>query len=158
MRLAACLLLSACGSTPGALPGRAATPIVADLAVPELHPAETFVLLAAGFAPGERVFFLASTDGLGPGPCIPIGCLDLADAFVVGHARVDDRGIASFARTLPANTPLGESFWMQAASPTSGMTAPVHRVVGGPRPHEGPALASWATGVLLADDTAAPRP
>lgn len=62
--------------------------------------------------PGETVYFLYSTAGLGSGPCPPqLGglCLDIRNAVqTLGTARADSRGHANLNARIPANAPLIE--------------------------------------------------
>lgn len=62
--------------------------------------------------PGETVYFLYSTSGVGGGPCPPqLGglCLDIRNAVqILGSARADNSGHAMINPRLPANAPLIE--------------------------------------------------
>ncbi len=69
--------------------------------------------------PGETVYFLYSTSGLGNGPCPPqLGglCLDILNAVqILDTATADSTGHATISPRIPANAPLIEVHTQAAA-------------------------------------------
>jgi hypothetical protein len=121
MRLIAPLLLAACAGAPEApaLPDTAVPPpLVLD--TPELYTGQRTTLEVTGANPGDRVFFLGSTNGFGPGPCpAALGglCLDIANARPLGSAIANASGEASLTLRVPAAVPPNSLIWLQAAVP-----------------------------------------
>ena len=82
-----------------------------------LIPGDILEFKASGARPGERVLFLASLVGLGPGPCYPrLGglCVDILEPSPIGRATADASGIAALTRTLPARIIVGQEVSTQA--------------------------------------------
>jgi hypothetical protein len=71
-----------------------------------------------GAAPGEQVFFLRSSRGVGSGPCLRLLgglCLDLLKPVgLLGSAIADASGTATLRRTIPSRFPVGQEVSTQA--------------------------------------------
>jgi glucose/arabinose dehydrogenase len=77
----------------------------------------TTVMTFVGGQPGETVFFLYTTRGIGPGPCFFQGslCLSLLPPVsVLGAATVSTSGGAVLLVSVPAGTPIGVPVYFQA--------------------------------------------
>ncbi|NOG55422.1 MAG: hypothetical protein HND57_14060 [Planctomycetes bacterium] len=73
--------------------------------------------VTSGAEPGEEVYFIYSTAGLGEGPCPrQLGglCLDLLKPVLLGTAVGDANGIARLAVTVPSRAPLGQMVHTQS--------------------------------------------
>lgn len=122
MRLLLPLLVLAACHTEGSessLPLEAAPPPSFVLsAAPTVAPGGTVQLTVTGtLGEDERVRFLISPSGVGPGPCpASIGglCLDLTTVLVRGSDLVDANGQASFNLVLPGSLPEGREIGFQA--------------------------------------------
>lgn len=101
-----------------------------------LVPGQPVTFRVQGVAPGDRVYFARSLDGVGAGPCFPnLGnvCLGILQPTLIGSDRADNTGEASVTFTLP--TPLPPVFvYTQAVVDsfagvvtTNTITAPVLR-------------------------------
>ncbi len=105
-----CLLLAAC-STASVLPGQAPPPPHGDLLtleVSELVRGRSMSVTVTHAPPGQRVFLLTSTAGLGEGPCdasLDGLCADVLSPTLGATLRADATGTATFRRTLPAAWP-----------------------------------------------------
>ncbi len=83
-----------------------------------LRRGQTATLHAQGAVPGEQVYFLYSTRGLGQGACPPqLGglCLDLRNPLtIIDSAPADASGMASLRLNIPGGAPLGTPVFTQA--------------------------------------------
>ena len=85
------------------------SPVMAlTLTASPLVPGEPGGCLVVGAAPGEPVVVMASTTGIGVGPCPPqLGglCLDLLPPVIeLGRGQANDNGEATIQWTVPAGT------------------------------------------------------
>jgi hypothetical protein len=102
------LSLLACGTEPERGPW--APPAPPTLTVGDLARGSATTLRADGLFPGEKVTFLVSVGGLGPGPCHPSGapCVDLqGPVTLLGTRFADANGVAGLTLTVPDTVPVG---------------------------------------------------
>jgi hypothetical protein len=109
------------------------------LEVSDVIPGQQATLTAYDADPGETVFFVRSTAGLGsPGVCpgaLGGNCLDLnGPVTVAGNAVANGQGVATFSFNVPAGAPNGLTAWFEAAAPRGGVASvtsnAVERVLG----------------------------
>lgn len=100
------------------LPWRAGPPAMALTLPAFVRPGEINTLTVTGdLGLGERVYFGATTAGLGAGPCIRSAgglCLDIRQPRLIGTALADDLGTATLAWSAPGGIPIGAEISVQA--------------------------------------------
>lgn len=149
-------LLAACADTTEVWPAAEAESVLPEVEPSALHvappPGEPLVLDATDVIPGqlttltvtnadpgESVFFIRSSGGVGnPGACpAALGghCLDInGPAVVAGNTTANANGVATLRFTVPASVPNGLTVWFEAAAARGGVDAvssnAVERVLG----------------------------
>lgn len=115
---------------------RAGPPAPLELAVSAIAGGAQARMTARTVPPNQRVTFVFSTTG--PGQTCPAalpGCVDLANARLLGSARGNRDGYAEAQVPVPANLPDGVRVWVQALSvaPNGSLikSTPFERVTGG---------------------------
>jgi hypothetical protein len=109
-------LFAACTTveeTPDTLPGDALGPAI-SLTTTHAQSNVPVTLTAAVGSPNKVVTFLASSMGVGPGPCPTVmrgACAGLRQPTVLGTATTDWAGIATFTYVLPSSDVAPQAAW-----------------------------------------------